>query len=186
MVLDDLEDPQKGPFCKPYGQLFYDNLEKIPSFQVIEKYLICLSEAKQKIQQAVTILEGVLQKGSEKMKEIKEPEKIQFIFGKMTSSRVEIEKEVEHLSQDRREIDKLISLYSERGIFSMPVRDFMTIFDSEYAIKVEKKNTETDELDYTDIKGQDLDGSAGFEHLNKIMTGHLIKRILNATEGKKE
>ncbi len=186
MVLDDLEDPQKGPFCKPYGQLFYENLEKIPSFQVIQKYLTCLSEAKQKIQQAVTILEGILQKGSEKLKEINEPEKMQFMFGKITSSRVEIEKEIEHLSQDRREIDKLISLYSEKGIFSMPVREFMTIFDSDYAIKVEKKKTETDELYYADIKGQDLEGCAGYDHLNKVMTGHLIKKILMPTEEHKE
>lgn len=186
MVLDDLEDPQKGPFCKPYGQLFYENLEKIPSFQVIERYLTCLSEAKQKIQKAVTILEGVLQKGSEKMKEIKEPDKMQFMFGKMTKSRVEIEKEIEHLSQDRREIDKLISLYSENGIFAMPVREFMTIFDSDYAVKVEKKNTETDELYYTDIKGQDLEGCAGFEHLNKIMTGYLIKKVLTTAEETKQ
>ncbi len=68
----------------------------------------------------------------------------------------------------------------------MPVREFMTIFDSDYAVKVEKKNTDTDELYYTDIKGQDLEGCAGFEHLNKIMTGYLIKKVLTTAEEKKE
>ena len=182
MVLDDLEDTKKGPFCKPYGQLFYENLEKIPSFQVIEKYLHCLAEAKQKTKQAITILEGILQKGAEKLKEIDEPEEMQYMFGKVTSSRVEIEKEIEHLSQNRREIDKLISLYSEKGIFAMPIREFMTIFDADYAVKVEKKRTETDELYYTNIKGKDLDDCPGFDHLNKIMTGHLIKKILAGKE----
>jgi hypothetical protein len=178
MVLDDLEDTKKGPFCKPYGQLFYENLEKLPSFQVIEAYLNCLSEAKRKIQQAVDILEGSLQKGTEKLKEIEEPEQMQFMYGQVTGSRVEIEKEIEHLSQDRREIDKLISQYSENGIFAMPVHNFMTIFDAEYTIKVEKKRTESDELYYTDIKGKDLSGCAGFEHFNKVMTGYLIKKIV--------
>lgn len=182
MVLDDLEDTKKGPFCKPYGQLFYENLEKMPSFQVIEAYLNCLSEAKQKIQQAVAILEGTLQRGSEKLKEIDEPEEVQFMFGQVTGSRVEIEKEIEHLSQDRREIDKLISQYSESGIFAMPVHDFMTIFDAEYAIKVEKKRTESDELYFTDIKGKDLAGCAGFEHFNKVMTGYLIRKVLTGKE----
>ncbi|MBE0432551.1 hypothetical protein IBX73_03685 [candidate division WOR-3 bacterium] len=178
MVLDDLEDTKKGPFCKPYGQLFYDNLEKIPPFQVIAKYLSCLSQAKDKIQQAITILEGVLQKGADKIKEIDEPEEVQRTYGRVTNSRFEIEKEIEHLAQDRREIDKLISLYSEKGILTMPVRDFMTIFDADYSIKVEKKRSESDELYYADIKSKDLDDCAGFDHLNKIMTGYLIKKVL--------
>ncbi len=178
MVLDDLEDTKKGPFCKPYGQLFYENLEKIPSFQVIEKYLGCLSEAKDKMQQAITILEGVIQKGGEKIREIEEPAEIQQTYGRVTSSRFEIEKEIEHLAQDRREIDKLLSLYSEKGIFAMPIREFMAIFDVDYLIKVEKKRAETDELYYTDIKSTDLDDCPGFDHLNKVMTGHLIKKIL--------
>ncbi len=183
MVLDDIEDTKKGPFCKPYGQLFYENLEKMPSFQVIEAYLNCLTEAKLKIQQAVAILEGTLKRGTEKLKEITEPEEMQFMFGQVTASRVEIEKEIEHLSEDRREIDKLISRYSEKGIFAMPVHDFMTIFDAEYTIKVEKKRTESDELYYADIKGKDLSGCAGFEHFNKIMTGYLIKKVLTEKEG---
>ncbi len=186
MVFDDLEDTQKGPFCKPYGQLFFENLEKIPSFQVIHKYLTCLTEAKKKIQQAITILDEVLKKGNERLKQIEEPKEMQYIFGKVTSSRVEIEKEIEHLSEDRREIDKLISLYSEKGIFAMPLRDFMTIFDADHAIKVEKKKSETDELYYTDIKGKDLEACAGFDNLNKVMTGHLIKKILAGTEEQKE
>jgi hypothetical protein len=182
MVLDDIEDTQKGPFCKPYGQLFYDNLKKMPSFQVIEAYLNCLTEAKQKIQQAVAILEGTLQRGTEKLKEISEPEEMQFMFGQVTASRVEIEKEIEHLSQDRREIDTLISQYSEKGIFAMPIHEFMTIFDAEYSIKVEKKRTESDELYCTDIKGKDLAGCAGFEHFNKVMTGYLIKKVLTGKD----
>jgi hypothetical protein len=107
---------------------------------------------------------------------------MQFMFGQVTGSRVEIEKEIEHLSQDRREIDKLISQYSENGIFAMPVHDFMTIFDAEYVIKVEKKRTESDELYYTDIKGKDLAGCAGFEHFNKVMTGYLIRKVLTGKE----
>ncbi|GAI22224.1 unnamed protein product, partial [marine sediment metagenome] len=31
MMLDSIEDLDKGPFCKPYGQLYYENLEKMPS-----------------------------------------------------------------------------------------------------------------------------------------------------------
>jgi len=31
MVFDSIENIDKGPFCKPYGQLFYDNLEKMPA-----------------------------------------------------------------------------------------------------------------------------------------------------------
>jgi uncharacterized protein YajQ (UPF0234 family) len=179
MVLDDLEDTKKGPFCKPYGQLYYENLEKLPSFQVVEAYLFCLSEASQKIQQAVAILEGILEKGATKLKDIDEPQEMQHLYGKLTSSRVEMEKEIEHLSEDRREIDKLISLYSEKGVFAMPIHEFMSIFDAEYAIKVEKKRTDSDELYQADIKGRDLDGCAGFDHLNKVMTGHLIRKVLS-------
>ena len=178
MVLDDLEDTKKGPFCKPYGQLFYDNLEKIPSFQVIEKYLQCLSGAREKLQHAITILEGVLQKGADKIKEIDDPGEVQRTYGRVTNSRLEIEREIEHLAQNRREIDKLVSLYSEKGIFTMPVREFMTIFDADYSIKVEKKKPESDELYYTDIRSKDLDDCAGFDHLNKILTGYLIKKVL--------
>lgn len=186
MVLDDLEDTKKGPFCKPYGQLYYENLEKLPSFQVVEAYLFCLSEASQKIQQAVTILEGILEKGATKLKDIDDPQEMQHLYGKLTSSRVEIEKEIEHLSEDRREIDKLISLYSEKGVFAMPTHEFMSIFDAEFAIKVEKKRTDSDELYHVDIKGKDLDGCAGFEHLNKVMTGHLIRKVLSRQEKAEE
>jgi len=71
MMIDSMEDFDKGPFCKPYGQLFYENLEKMPSFQIIEAYLSCLLEAKDGIQKAITVLEGILKKGSDKLKEIK-------------------------------------------------------------------------------------------------------------------
>lgn len=186
MVLDDLEDTKKGPFCKPYGQLYYENLEKMPSFQVIEAYLFCLSEASQKIQQAVAILEGILEKGAKKLTDIDDPQEMQHIYGKLTSSRVDIEKEIEHLSQDRREIDKLIAMYSENGVFVMPIHDFMTIFDADYAIKVEKKRTDSDELYQAEIKGKDIDGCAGFDHLNKVMTGHLLKKVLARQEKAEE
>ncbi|HEC78885.1 MAG TPA: hypothetical protein ENI34_07050, partial [candidate division WOR-3 bacterium] len=69
MVLDNMEDLDKGPFCKPYGQLFFENLEKMPSFQVVEAYLSCLLEAQDKIQKAISILEGILKKGADKLKE---------------------------------------------------------------------------------------------------------------------
>ena len=65
MMLDSIEDLDKGPFCKPYGQLYYENLEKMPSFQVIEAYLSCLFEAKDGIQKAISVLEGILKKGSD-------------------------------------------------------------------------------------------------------------------------
>ena len=178
MVFDSIEDIDKGPFCKPYGQLFYDNLEKMPSFQVIEAYLSCLLEAQDKIQKAIAILEGVLKKGADKLKEIQDPVKLQYMFGKATGSRGEIEKEIEHLSHNRREIDTLIAQYSEKGIIDMPIRQFMTSFDSEFKVRVEKKNMESDELYNTEIKGSDLVGCTDFEHLNKVMTGYLLKKLM--------
>jgi len=160
MMLDDLEKIEKGPFCKPYGQLFYENLEKMPSFQIIEAYLLCLFETQDRIGKAISILEGILKKGSDKMKEIEKPVDIQFMFGKITSSRGEIEKEIEDLSRNRREIDLIISQYSEKGILNMPIREFMTAFDTEYKVKVEKKRGDSDELYCTEIKGSDLIGCA--------------------------
>jgi hypothetical protein len=178
MVLDSIEDLGKGPFCKPYGQLFYENLERMPSFQVIEAYLSCLLEAQDKIQKAISILEGILKKGADKLKDIKNPMDLQYMFGKATGSRGEIEKEIEHLSQNRREIDSLIAQYSEKGIINMPIRQFMTSFDAEFKVKVEKKNMESDELYNTEIKGSDLVGCTDFEHLNKVMTGYLLKKLM--------
>lgn len=178
MVFDSIEDIDKGPFCKPYGQLFYENLEKMPSFQVIEAYLSCLLEAQDKIQKAIAILEGVLKKGTDKLKEIQDPVKLQYMFGKATGSRGEIEKEIEHLSHNRREIDTLIAQYSEKGIINMPIRQFMTAFDAEFKVKVEKKNVENDELYNTEIKGSDLIGCTDFEHFNKVMTGYLLKKLM--------
>lgn len=178
MVLDSIEDLSKGPFCKPYGQLFYENLERMPSFQVIEAYLSCLLEAQDKIQKAITILEGILKKGTDKLKEIKNPMDLQYMFGKTTGSRGEIEKEIEHLSHNRREIDNLIAQYSEKGIINMPIRQFMTNFDADFKVKVEKKNVENDELYNTEIKGSDLVGCTDFEHLNKVMTGYLLKKLM--------
>jgi hypothetical protein len=182
MVLDDLEDKNKGPFCKPYGQLFYENLEKMPSFQVIEAYVSCILEAQDKIQKAIAILEGILKKGSDKLKEIKEPINLQYLFGKATTSRGEIEKEIEHLSQNRRELDSLISKYSESGVLKMPIKEFMSAFDSEYKVKVEKKRVDSDELYYTDINGNDLIGCAGFDYLNKVMTGYLFRKLIKEKE----
>lgn len=183
MVLDDLEDIQKGPFCAPFGQLFYDNLEKMPSFQVIEAYLSCLLEANNKIQKAIAILEGILKRGVDQLKTIEQPEDLQYIYGKTTGSRGEIEKEIEHLSQHRRDIDNLIARYSEKGILDTPITSFMIAFDAEYKVRVEKKRSDSDELYYTDIKASDLIGCAGFEHLNKVMTGHLLKNLLQRALG---
>ncbi|GAI85048.1 unnamed protein product, partial [marine sediment metagenome] len=74
---------------------------------------------------------------------------------------------IEHLAQNRRNIDYLISQYSEKGILDIPIKQFMTPFDAEYKIKVEKKHTDSEELYYTDIKGSDLIGCTDFDHLNK-------------------
>lgn len=177
-----MEDLDKGPFCKPYGQLFFENLEKMPSFQVIEAYLFCLLEAQDKIQKAISILEGMLKKGSDKLKEIKGPIDLQYMFGKSTGSKGEIEKEIEHLSHNRREIDNLIAEYSEKGVLHMPIKDFMIPFDAEYKVKVEKKRSDSDELYLTEINGSDLSGCAGFDHLNKIMTGYLLKKLIKKKE----
>jgi hypothetical protein len=178
MVLDDMEDIKKGPFCAPFGQLFYENLDMMPSFQVVEAYLQCLIEANSKIEKAIAILEGVLKKGSDRLKTIEQPEEMQYIFGKTTGSRGEIEKEIEELSQHRRDIDNLIASYSEKGIMSTPISSFMIAFDADYKVKVEKKRSDTEELYYTEIKASDLVGCAGFDHLNKVMTGHLLKKLL--------
>jgi hypothetical protein len=178
MVLDNIEDIEKGPFCAPFGQLFYDNLDKMPSFQVMEAYLLCLIEANEKIQKAIAILEGILQKGSDRLKTIDQPEEMQYVFGKTTGSRGEIEKEIENLSEHRRNIDSLIASYSERGIMNTPISSFMIAFDAEHKIKVEKKRSDSDDLYYAEIKAGDLIGSAGFDHLNKVMTGHLLKKLL--------
>lgn len=178
MVLDNMEDLDKGPFCKPYGQLFFENLEKMPSFQVVEAYLSCLLEAQDKIQKAISILEGILKKGADKLKEIKKPIELQYMFGRATDSRGEIEKEIEHLAQIRRELDGLIAKYSEKGIINMPIRQFMTPFDAEFKVKVEKKKVDSDELYITEISASDLSGCAGAEHLNKVMTGYLLKKLL--------
>ncbi len=185
MVFDDMEDTERGPFCKPYGQLFFENLEKMPSFQVIEAYLFCLLQARDQIQKAIAILEGIMKKGSDKIKEIKNPMDLQHLFGKATNSRGAIEKEIEHLAQNRREIDRLISQYSEKGIFNMPIQEFMSAFDSEYKVKVEKRHHDSDELYITEIKGKDLAGCAGFEHLNKVMTGYLLKKLIKKQDEKK-
>ncbi|KPK72434.1 hypothetical protein AMJ87_04825 [candidate division WOR_3 bacterium SM23_60] len=178
MVLDNMEDIEKGPFCAPFGQLFYENLEKMPSFQVMEAYLLCLVEANSKIEKAIGILEGILKKGNDRLKTIEQPEEMQYVFGKTTGSRGEIEKEIEALSQHRRDIDSLIARYSENGIMNTPISSFMIAFDAEYKVKVEKKRSDSEELYYTDIKASDLIGCAGFEHLNKVMTGHLLKKLL--------
>lgn len=182
MVLDDMEDLGKGPFCKPYGQLFYDNLEQMPSFQVIEAYLSCLLEAQDNIQKAIAILEGVLKKGSDKLRDIDKPVTLQHMFGQLTNARGEIEKEIEHLANNRRNIDNLIANYSEKGFLNMPIKDFMIPFDAEYRIKVEKKRSDSDELYMTEISGKDLKGCAGSEHLNKVMTGHLLRKLIRTSE----
>ncbi len=182
MLFDDIEDTEQGPFCKPFGQLFYANLEKMPSFQIIEAYLSCLLEAQDKIQKAIAILEGTLKKGSDRLKEVDKPSDIQFIFSKITGSRGAIEKEIEHLSQNRRAIDDLISNYSENGILSVPIKEFMTTFDADYNVKVEKKKSDTEELYATEIKATDLIGCAGFDHLNKVLTGYLLKKLIKKRE----
>ncbi len=178
MVLDDLEDIEKGPFCAPFGQLFYENLDMMPSFQVMEAYLLCLIEANSKIEKAIAILEGILKKGSERLKTIEQPEEMQYVFGKTTGSRGDIEKEIEELSQHRRDINTLIARYSEKGIMNTPISSFMIAFDAEYTVKVEKKRSDSEELYCAEIKASDLIGCAGFEHLNKVMTGHLLKKLL--------
>jgi hypothetical protein len=178
-----MEDTAKGPFCKPYGQLFYDNLEKLPSFQVIEAYLSCLMEAQEKIQRAISILEGALKKGKERLKEVEEPGDLQFVFGKIVGSRGAIEEEIEHLTKNRRQIDDLIASYSDKGILSVTLKDFMTAFDAEYKIKVEKKRIDSDDLYITEINVTDLNGCVGFDHLNKVLTGYLLKKVMK-TEGK--
>jgi len=180
MIFDDMEDTDKGPFCKPFGQLFYENLEKIPSFQIVEAYLSLLLDVQDKIQKAIAILEGALKKGTERLKEIENPDLLQFYFGKITNARGEIEKEIERLSKNRRDIENLISEYSEKGIFNVPLKEFMTTFDSEYPIKVEKKHVDSDECYITEIKASDLTGSAGFEHLNRVMTGYILRKLLKS------
>jgi|UniRef100_A0A7C4TBM0 tetratricopeptide (TPR) repeat protein len=180
MIFDDMEDTEKGPFCKPFGQLFYENLEKMPSFQIVEAYLSLLLDAQDKIQKAIAILEGALKKGAERLKEIKNPSELQFYFGKITNARGEIEKEIERLSRNRRDIESLISEYSEKGVFNVPLKEFMLAFDSEYPIKVEKKHIDSDECYITEIKATDLIGCAGFEHLNRMMTGYILKKLLSA------
>ena len=178
MIFDDMEDTNRGPFCKPFGQLYYDNLEKMPSFQVIEAYLSCLIEAQDRIQRAISILEGALKKGMDRLKEVDAPVEIQFFFGKIVGSRGLIEEEIEHLTKSRRALDELIAGYSDKGIFNVTLKDFMMAFDAEYKIKVEKKNADTNELYYVDIKASDLPGCAGFDHLNKVMTGYLLKKLI--------
>lgn len=182
MELDFNEDLEKGPFCKPYGQLFYDNLEKMPSVQVIEGYLSCLLEAQDRIQKAIAILEGILKKGSDKLKQIDKPMDLQYLFGKTTGNRGEIEKEIEHLAKYRREIDAIIAQYSEKGIFEMPIKEFMTLFDSEFKVTVEKKKTDSEELYVAEINGNDLNGCAGFDHLNKVMSGYLLSKLMKKDE----
>ncbi len=174
-----MEDSEKGPFCKPFGQLFYDNLEKMPSFQLIETYLSFLLDAQDKIQKAINILEGALKKGLERLKEIENPNELQFYFGKITSARGAIEKEIERLSNNRRDLENLISEYSEKGIFNVPLKEFMLAFDAEYPIKVEKKHVDSDECYLTEIKAVDLIGSTGFEHINRTMTGYILKKLLH-------
>ncbi len=178
MIFDDMEDRGKGPFCKPFGQLFYENLEKMPSFQIVETYLACLLEAQGRIQKAIAILEGALKKGSERLKDIENPAELQFFFGKITVARGEIEKEIERLSHNRRDIENLISEYSEKGIFNVPLKEFMITFDAEYPIKVEKKHVDSEECYITEIKASDLVGCADFDHLNSVMTGYILKKLL--------
>jgi hypothetical protein len=185
MIFDDMEDTNKGPFCKPFGQLYYDNLEKMPSFQVIQAYISCLLDAQDKIQKAIAILEGALKKGSDRLKEVDAPAEIQFFFGKIVGLRGVIEEEMEKLTKSRRLIDELIAGYSEKGVYCVSLKEFMTAFDAEYNVKVEKKNADTDELYYVDIKATDLAGCTGFDHLNKIMTGYLLKKLINKGEDKK-
>jgi len=178
MLFDDMADTERGPFCKPFGQLFYENIEKMPSFQIIEAYLSCLLEAQDKINKAIAILEGALKKGADRLKEIDKPSDLQFYFGKITGSKGSIEKEIEHLSQNRRAIDGLISEYSEKGILNVAIKEFMTAFDADYNIKVEKKKVDSEELYSVDIKGTDLIGCSGFDHLNKVLTGYLLKKLI--------
>ncbi len=182
MELDFNEDLEKGPFCKPYGQLFYENLEKMPSLQVMEGYLSCLLEAQDRIQKAISILEGILKRGSDKLRQIDKPMDIQYMFGKVTGNRGEIEKEIEHLARHRREIDAIIAQYSEKGVFRMPIKDFMMLFDAEFKIKVEKKKTDSQDLYVAEINGNDLAGCAGFDHLNKVMSGYLLSKLMKKNE----
>lgn len=178
MLFDDIEDTSKGPFCKPYGQLFYENLERLPSFQVIEAYLSSLIAAQEAIQRAISILEGALKKGSERLQEVAEPGDLQFVFSKIVGSRGPVEEEIEKLTRNRRQIDEIISQYTDKGILSVTLKEFMTAFDREFKIQVEKKKMDSDELYMAEINVADLSGCAGFDHLNKVLTGHLLKKIM--------
>ncbi|MEO0225772.1 MAG: hypothetical protein ABIL05_02345 [candidate division WOR-3 bacterium] len=178
MLFDDMDDTEKGPFCKPFGLLFYENIEKMPSFQVIEAYLSCLIEAQEKIQKAISILEATLKKGIERLNSIDKPSELQFVFSKISGSRGMVEKEIERLSQNRQAIDQLIAEYSNKGILNVPLKEFMTAFDAEYKLKVEKKHIDTNELYSVEINALDINGCAGFDHLNKVMTGYLLKKLL--------
>lgn len=178
MLFDDIEDTARGPFCKPYGQLFYENLEKLPSFQVIEAYLSSLVAAQEAIQRAISILEGALKKGTERLQDVTEPGDLQFVFGKIVGSRGAVEEEIERLTRNRRQIDEIVAQYTEKGILSVPLKDFMTAFDRDYKIQVEKKKIDSDDLYLTEINVSDLAGCAGFDHLNKVLTGYLLKKII--------
>jgi hypothetical protein len=178
MLFDDIEDTAKGPFCKPYGQLFYGNLERLPSFQVIEAYLSSLIAAQEALQRAISILEGALKKGSERLQEVSEPADLQFVFGKIVGSRGPVEEEIEKLTRNRRQLDEIVSHYTNQGILSVTLKEFMTAFDREFKIQVEKKKMDSDELYMTEINVSDLTGCAGFDHLNKVLTGHLLKKIM--------
>ncbi len=185
MLFDDIEDTSKGPFCKPYGQLFYENLEKLPSFQVIEAYLSSLIAAQEAIQRAISILEGALKKGSERLQEVTEPADLQFVFSKIVGSRGPVEEEIEKLTRNRRQLDEIISQYTDKGILSVTLKEFMTAFDREFKIQVEKKKMDSDELYMAEINVADLAGCAGFEHLNKVLTGHLLKKVMKKEKNSK-
>jgi hypothetical protein len=43
---------------------------------------------------------------------------------------------------------------------------------------VEKKKIDSDELYMTDINVTDLPGCVGFDHLNKVLTGYLLKKVM--------
>jgi len=178
MAIDDMEDTKKGPFCKPFGQLFYDNLEGLPSVQVVKTYLTFLLQAQEKIEKAIAVLEGVIRKGGEKLTTIEDPSRLQHLYQKSITSKSDIETEIEHLSKTRRALDELIASYTEKGILGMPIRDFMSPFDAEYRVKVEKMETDTEKLYTVEINGTDLYGCAGFEHLNKVLTGHILKKLI--------
>ncbi|MEO0162236.1 MAG: hypothetical protein ABIL74_08190, partial [candidate division WOR-3 bacterium] len=77
------------------------------------------------------------------------------------------------------DLENLISEYSEKGIFNVPLKEFMLAFDAEYPIKVEKKHVDSDECYLTEIKAVDLIGSTGFEHINRMMTGYILKKLLH-------